>query len=72
MNFICMVHANQNQIQLRAPQSNNIASETQPTISDKVAYPSCAHPQSHPNQLAAKALLYGMSPAPIERFRVLE
>lgn len=46
--------------------------ETPATIYDKVAYPSYAHPQTHPDQLATKALLYGMSPAPIERCRVLE
>jgi SAM-dependent methyltransferase len=39
---------------------------------DSVAYPSLTHPQSHPASLAPKALLFGLSPAPPDRCRVLE
>jgi methyltransferase-like protein/cyclopropane fatty-acyl-phospholipid synthase-like methyltransferase len=43
-----------------------------PTRYDEVAYPSYAHSQTHPDQLATKAALFGMSPAPVDRCRVLE
>jgi SAM-dependent methyltransferase len=39
---------------------------------DEVPYPSGLFPQTHPNRLATVAYLRGMSPAPIERCRVLE
>jgi SAM-dependent methyltransferase len=39
---------------------------------DAVAYPSFAYPQTHPDRLAAMAILHGLSPAPVERCRVLE
>jgi len=39
---------------------------------DEVAYPSYTHAQTHPDQLAAKATLFGMTPAPAGRCRVLE
>jgi SAM-dependent methyltransferase len=39
---------------------------------DEVLYPSGLFPQTHPDRLATTAYLRGMSPAPIERCRVLE
>jgi len=39
---------------------------------DEVAYPSYTHAQTHPDQLATKAMLFGMTPASVERCRVLE
>src|SRR5262245_15383733 len=42
------------------------------TSYDTVAYPSRCCPQAHPNRLATLATLFGMSPAPVERCRVLE
>lgn len=39
---------------------------------DAVAYPSLPYPDTHPDRLAAMATLHGLSPAPVERCRVLE
>lgn len=39
---------------------------------DSVAYPSVAYPQTHPDRLAAMAILHGLTPAPVDRCRVLE
>ncbi len=39
---------------------------------DWVPYPSLSYGQSHPDRLATMATLLGMSPAPVERCRVLE
>jgi SAM-dependent methyltransferase len=39
---------------------------------DEVPYPTCAQRQTHPDRLAAQGTLLGMSPAPVERCRVLE
>ncbi|MGD0901302.1 MAG: class I SAM-dependent methyltransferase [Terracidiphilus sp.] len=39
---------------------------------DSVAYPSFPHPYTHPDRLAAMAILHGLSPAPVEQCRVLE
>jgi SAM-dependent methyltransferase len=39
---------------------------------DAVAYPSYSYPDTHPNRLAAMAILHGLSPAPVARCRVLE
>src|SRR5271154_3061941 len=39
---------------------------------DVVAYPSFPYPDTHPDHLAAMAILHGLSPAPVERCRVLE
>lgn len=39
---------------------------------DRVAYPSMAHPQTFAEGLAVKAILRGMSPAPLATARVLE
>jgi methyltransferase-like protein/cyclopropane fatty-acyl-phospholipid synthase-like methyltransferase len=39
---------------------------------DEVSYPNFAFPQTHPDRLASLATLFGMSPAPVERCRVLE
>jgi len=39
---------------------------------DEVLYPSGLFPQTHPDRLATRAYLRGMSPAPIECCRVLE
>jgi SAM-dependent methyltransferase len=43
-----------------------------PFAYDTIAYPSLTHPQSHPQGLAPKATLLGLSPAPPDRCRVLE
>lgn len=42
------------------------------TSYDEVPYPSVPRRQTHPNHLAALARLFGMSPAPVERCRVLD
>jgi len=42
------------------------------TAYDKVRYPSYAHAQTHPDQLATKAMLFGLTPKPVESCRVLE
>jgi SAM-dependent methyltransferase len=39
---------------------------------DAVAYPGLPNPDTHPNRLAAMATLHGLSPAPVDRCRVLE
>ena len=39
---------------------------------DSVAYPSISHSGTHPDRLATMAILNGLSPAPVERCRVLE
>ncbi|HYE66382.1 MAG TPA: class I SAM-dependent methyltransferase [Pyrinomonadaceae bacterium] len=39
---------------------------------DEVSYPGRAQDQTHPDRLATIATLFGMSPAPVERCRVLE
>jgi methyltransferase-like protein/trans-aconitate methyltransferase len=39
---------------------------------DTVAYPTFAQPQTHPDRLATIATLFGMTPAPVQRCRVLE
>jgi methyltransferase-like protein/SAM-dependent methyltransferase len=43
-----------------------------PTSYDEVPYPSFSYPQTHPDRLATLATLFGMTPAPVERCRVLE
>jgi len=43
-----------------------------PTPYDAVAYPTFANPESHPDRMAAIAILHGLRPAPVERCRVLE
>ena len=39
---------------------------------DSVAYPGFPYPDTHPDRLAAMAILQGLSAAPVERCRVLE
>jgi SAM-dependent methyltransferase len=39
---------------------------------DVVPYNTCPRPQTHPDRLAAVAMLFGISTAPLERCRVLE
>jgi SAM-dependent methyltransferase len=39
---------------------------------DSVAYPSFPYADTHPDRLAAMAILHGLSPAPVEHCRVLE
>ena len=39
---------------------------------DDVFYPGHVYEHTHPNHLATLARLYGMSPAPVERCRVLD
>lgn len=48
------------------------AADPPATLYDEVLYPSGLFPQTHPDRLATAAYLRGMSPAPIERCRVLE
>jgi methyltransferase-like protein/SAM-dependent methyltransferase len=43
-----------------------------PTIYDEFPYPGAAFAQTHPDHLATMAILFGMTPAPAERCRVLE
>lgn len=42
------------------------------TLYDDVFYPGRVYEHTHPNRLATLATLYGMSPTPVERCRVLE
>ena len=42
------------------------------TIYNEVRYPSAVYAQTHPDRLAMMATLFGMTPAPVERCRVLE
>ena len=42
------------------------------TIYNEVPYPSAVYSQTHPDRLAMMAALHGMTPAPVERCRVLE
>src|SRR5476651_2419944 len=42
------------------------------TVYNEVQYPSAVYEQTHPDRLAMMATLCGMSPAPVERCRVLE
>ncbi len=39
---------------------------------DSVAYLSLPNPDTHPDRMAAMAILHGLSPAPVEHCRVLE
>lgn len=43
-----------------------------PTVYDAVPYPTGTYAQTHPDRLATIATLFGMSPAPVDRCRVLE
>jgi SAM-dependent methyltransferase len=43
-----------------------------PNVYDAVAYPGFAHAQTHPDRLFTIAALFGMTPAPPDRCRVLE
>ena len=47
-------------------------SSSGPFTYDTVAYPSLTHPQSHAENLAAKGMLFGLTPAAPEHCRVLE
>lgn len=47
-------------------------SQNHTTNYDEVQYPSGIHEQTHPDRLATIATLLGLSPAPIQRCRVLE
>ena len=42
------------------------------TSYDEVPYPSGAFEQTHPDRLATMATLFGMTPAQVDRCRVLE
>src|SRR5213593_3765074 len=42
------------------------------TAYDQTWYPSYTHPQTHPDQLATKATLFGLTPAPAAACRMLE
>lgn len=41
-------------------------------IYDEVLYPSFPFPESHPDRLATQAILFGLTPPPVENCRVLE
>ena len=43
-----------------------------PTSYDRVPYPGYAQPLTHPERLAATAVLFGMDPPAVEACRVLE
>jgi methyltransferase-like protein/2-polyprenyl-3-methyl-5-hydroxy-6-metoxy-1,4-benzoquinol methylase len=43
-----------------------------PTSYDEIPYPGSPYSQTHPDRLATLAILFGMTPAPVERCRVLE
>jgi methyltransferase-like protein len=45
---------------------------TAPDRYDAFAYPGFPYPNTHPDRLAAMGILHGLSPAPVERCRVLE
>jgi SAM-dependent methyltransferase len=49
-----------------------LATDKPSTPYDEVPYPTGLFPQTHPDRLATTAYLRGMSPAPIERCRLLE
>ena len=42
------------------------------TAYDDIPYPGAPYSQTHPDRLATLAILFGMTPAPVERCRVLE
>lgn len=44
----------------------------QPDRYDAFAYPGYSYPNTHPDHLATMAILHGLTPAPVERCRVLE
>jgi SAM-dependent methyltransferase len=54
-----------------APQNHRLMQITQ-TRYDTILYPSYAHPQTHPDQLAVIGTLHGLKPARANRCRVLE
>ncbi len=41
-------------------------------LHDTFAYPGFAYPETHPDRLAAMAILHGLTPTPVEQCRVLE
>jgi|SRR5579863_6670587 len=43
-----------------------------PTVYDELPYPGAPYAQTHPDRLATMATLFGMTPAAVERCRVLE
>jgi len=47
-------------------------SDSEVNTYDEILYPGLAFPQTHPDRLATLAKLFGMTPAPVERARVLE
>lgn len=49
-----------------------MANDTRPNAYDQLPYPSLAYAQTHPDRLATLATVLGMSPAPVDRCRVLE
>ena len=44
----------------------------EPDPYDSLAYPGKCYPDTHPDRLAAMAILHGLSPAPVEHCRVLD
>jgi len=59
---------------IRDPERSDLRDDER-TVRDsyeRVPYPSASHYETHPDQLAARAILRGLDPAPPERCRVLE
>ncbi len=46
--------------------------QTEQNLHDTFAYPGFPYPETHPDRLAAMAILHGLTPAPVEQCRVLE
>lgn len=57
---------------MTAPLPSTPAAPPSANSYDEVPYHSKAFPQTHPARLATMAKLFGLSPAPVERCRVLE
>lgn len=52
--------------------SDPAAQRRHPTKYDEVPYESNPYPQSHPDRLVTLARIFGLSPAPVDRSRILE
>ena len=53
-------------------QTHSAMSVTSSPLQDRIHYPGGAWEHSHPDRIAVNARMYGLSPAPVERCRVLE
>src|SRR5262249_30408638 len=59
-------------VRILEPPGDTAAVETSECRYDEVPYSSKPFPQTHPDNLATVATLFGMTPPPVERCRVLE